>query len=166
MSSQESLRINIFGVGRSGTKAVQLWLAYMLANKYGEVLVNYEPFHHLSKSGGQSEWGKRIHLSLPFLTRQTEYSGNSFPSFCRTLTRHPIVITKFIRATGRINLINAYTKPDLSFLVVRDLYEVLNSVGKLTWNLFDDEKKLAPLASGRTRNLPYGFISSQIGKPI
>jgi len=140
MSNQETFRVNIFGVGRSGTKAVQLWLAYLLAKKHGEVWVNYEPLRYQSKSLGPNHWGWRIHRSLPMLADDNEVNRNSFRSFGNALVSHPVVVSKFIRATGRINLINSVTQPDLSILVVRDLYQVLQSVGRLTWNLFDSEK--------------------------
>lgn len=134
------MRINIFGVGRSGTKAVQLWLSYLVAQKYGDVLVNYEPLRYQSKSLGPNHWGWRIHRSLPLLTAENEIADKSLREFGKALTRHPFVVSKFIRGTGRINLINSLTKPNLSILVVRDLYQVLQSVGRLTWNLFDNEK--------------------------
>lgn len=155
MSDQESFRINIFGVGRSGTKAVQLWLAYLLAKKHGEVLVNYEPLRYQSKSLGPNHWGWRIHRALPLLASENEGQRNVFQPFGKALIRHPVVVSKFIRATGRINLINSVTQPDLSILIIRDLYQVLQSVGRLTWNLFDNEKDYLRLHSQGIDSFPW-----------
>jgi len=164
MRNQETFRINIFGVGRSGTKAVQLWLGYLMAKKYGEVWINYEPLRYQSKSLGPNHWGWRVHRSMPLLAEDNEDNRSTFRSFGTALNRHPVVVSKFIRATGRINVINSVTKPDLSILVVRDLYQVLQSVGRLTWNLFDNEKEWLRLHRQAIEDNPsyeknYGKIS-------
>ena len=38
------MHISIYGVGRSGTKAIQLYLSYLLAQKHGQVWINFEPY--------------------------------------------------------------------------------------------------------------------------
>ena len=38
------MNIVVYGVGRSGTKAIQLYLAYMAAIRSGKVHINYEPY--------------------------------------------------------------------------------------------------------------------------
>jgi hypothetical protein len=152
----ESFRINIYAVGRSGTKAVQLWLAYLLALRHGAVWVNYEPLRYCSRHLEASYYGWRVHTRTPQLLDSPDPPSGEFRAFCRMLAEHPVNVTKFIRATGRINAINAAMKPDLSILIVRDLYEVLESVTRLTWSLVPDEADWARLcAAGRGR---YPFL--------
>lgn len=130
------MRINIFGVGRSGTKAIQLYITYLLAKKYGYVWLNYEPFRYQTrKLGGGFRRGIEIHQNIPLLLdHDINYWNQQFEKFCIDLVaQHEVVVSKFIRGNGRINIINQYTQPDLSFLVVRDLYEILRSSAKANW---------------------------------
>ncbi|PNW52019.1 UNVERIFIED_CONTAM: hypothetical protein BEN50_10650 [Euhalothece sp. KZN 001] len=132
------MKINIFGVGRSGTKAVQLYITYLLAQKYNYVWLNYEPFRYQTrKLGAGFRRGMQLHQNIPlFLENNTnEFNREQeFKRFCDDLiASHEVVVSKFIRGNGRISLINEYTKPDLSFLIVRDLYSILRSSAKANW---------------------------------
>ncbi|MCQ6274871.1 hypothetical protein JMM81_07820 [Bacillus sp. V3B] len=44
-------------------------------------------------------------------------------------------VTKFIRANGRIKAINKIMKPDYTVVIIRNLYDVLNSLSKFKWDL-------------------------------
>ncbi|MBI3160560.1 MAG: hypothetical protein HYZ26_13260 [Chloroflexi bacterium] len=160
MNPTESFRINIYAVGRSGTKAAQLWLAYLLARRYGAVWVNYEPLRYRSRKLEASYYGWRVHTRTPQLLETTDTPSGEFRAFCRMLAEYPVNVTKFIRANGRINAINAVMQPDLSILIVRDLYQVLESVARLTWSLVPDEADWARLcAAGRGR---YPFLDPHL----
>lgn len=130
------MKINIFGVGRSGTKAVQLYITYLLAKKYNYVWLNYEPFRYQTRKLGRGfDRGMHLHENTPlFLDNNSNYFNREFNKFCNDLVdSYEVVVSKFIRGNGRINLINEYTQPNLSFLVVRDLYSILISSAKANW---------------------------------
>jgi hypothetical protein len=46
------------------------------------------------------------------------------------------MVTKFIRGNGRIDAINEIIQPDLTIVVIRDLYEVLISLLKNNWDFW------------------------------
>jgi len=132
------MKVNIYGVGRSGTKAVQVYIAYLLARKFGEVWVNYEPFHWQDrKANSPNHRGRSIHKHTPLLLSDQMGVTDEFARFCEELSQHDVVVTKFIRANGRINLIDQIMKPDLSLVIVRDLYEVLASIAVADWSLVE-----------------------------
>ena len=41
--------ILIYGVGRSGTKAIQLYLSYLIALQEEKMWINYEPYFWLTR---------------------------------------------------------------------------------------------------------------------
>ena len=122
-------KINIYGIGRSGTKAIQLWFAYLLAQKYETVWLNYEPFLFRTRTLGATSYrGQLMHKNVPLFIPNGIQVEPEFQRFCKDLASHQVVVTKFIRANGRINAIDKLMQPDLSLLVVRDLYQVLESI--------------------------------------
>lgn len=121
-------KINIYGIGRSGTKAIQLWFAYLLAQKYETVWLNYEPFLFRTRTLEPTNRGQLMHKTIPLFIPEGIQVEREFQRFCRDLASHKVVVTKFIRANGRINAIDKLMQPDLSLLVVRDLYQVLESI--------------------------------------
>ncbi|TAK13063.1 MAG: hypothetical protein EPO32_06820 [Anaerolineae bacterium] len=152
----EGFRINLYGVGRSGTKAVQTWLAYLLARRHGAVWVNYEPLRYKHRKLAPSHYGWRVHRNTPQLLDTAAAPTGEFAAFCHMLAEHPVNVTKFIRGNGRINAIDAVMKPDLSILIVRDLYEVLESVLRLNWSLVADDvewQRLCAVGRGRVAAL-------------
>lgn len=152
----DGFRINLYGVGRSGTKAVQTWLAYLLARQHGTVWVNYEPLRYKNRKLAPSHYGWRVHRNTPQLLDTAAAPSAEFAKFCRMLAEHPVNVTKFIRGNGRINAINAVMKPDLSIFIVRDLYEVLESVLRLNWSLVADDaewERLCAIGRGRVAAL-------------
>lgn len=130
--------INIYGVGRSGTKAIQLYLAYLLAEKFGQVRLNYEPYFWLTRSGPVNFEGLEYHLEAPQFCREPNAFTAAHRKYLTQLTSSDgiPVITKFIRANGRIPAIEAIMQPDHSILVVRDLYDVLVSLQRMDWDFF------------------------------
>lgn len=152
------MKVNIFGVGRSGTKAVQLYIAYAIAQKEKKVRVNYEPYFLQTTKGPISFEGIKYDLSSDFFLKTQVSLSKKHQQFLKKMVDHKdlSVVTKFIRGNGRINAINEIIKPDLSIVVVRDLYEVLSSVLLMDWNLYD-------IGSGHFR-LSYGIFLDKIIK--
>lgn len=150
-------KINIFGVGRSGTKAVQLWLSYLLIQKFGEVKLVYEPFLYKNRFLETSLAGKLTHKYTPlFLDEDKEYPiPKYFLRFCNHISKSNPLVAKFIRGNGRINTINNLIKPDLSVLIVRDLYEVLSSVALQSWNLVENKFEWERLSNFTEKRYPH-----------
>jgi hypothetical protein len=64
-------KVAIFSVGRSGSKALQLYIGTGLAKEYGTVRVNYEPFMYAEKSLGETcSYGKHLDKNIPKLTKK------------------------------------------------------------------------------------------------
>lgn len=130
------MHISIYGVGRSGTKAIQLYLSYLLAKKHGEVWINYEPYFWLDRKTTTLNYeGFYHHSTSPHLLSDSGKLSPGHLRFLKKLTRpNKTIVTKFIRGNGRINAINEVLKPDYNFIIVRDLYQVLISVLKTNWD--------------------------------
>lgn len=132
------MKINIYGVGRSGTKAIQMYLAYVLAIEHGNVRINYEPYF----------WQNRKIKHRNFLGIHCDTKENFFPNkiddltlfhknFISNLTSENIpTVTKFIRGHGRIAQINYLLDPQHTIIVIRDVKGVLNSLEKTGFDLF------------------------------
>lgn len=130
------MHISIYGVGRSGTKAIQLYLSYLLAQKHGQVWINFEPYFWIDRKTNFVNYeGFYHHSTSPHLLKDASKLSSGHLRFLKKLTnqKHPIV-TKFIRGNGRIDAINQILKPDYNFIIVRDLYQVLISVLKTNWD--------------------------------
>ena len=128
------MRINVFGVGRSGTKAVQLYLALALLQRHERIGLNYEPFlwqNHLIRHF--SVQGIREHERLPLFMTADESSVTESP-FVRQLAFYEHGVTKFIGGNGRIAMIKRLMRPDATTFVIRDIYEVLQSVMQRAWD--------------------------------
>lgn len=130
------MHILIFGVGRSGTKAVQLYLSYLMAKQNGSVRINYEPYFWLNRKTSVINYeGLYHHTSSPNLANTPELFTKRHRHFLQNLSNSsgPIV-TKFIRGNGRIGAIVPLLKPDYTMVIVRDLYQVLTSVLRTNWD--------------------------------
>lgn len=130
------LRINIFGVGRSGTKAIQLYLSYLLAKKEKEVWVNYEPYYWKDRKALNLNYeGIYYHINSPlFIESKSELSVGHRRYLKKLVSHDKSIITKFIRANGRLKAINKIMEPDFTIVVIRDLYQSLESLSKLNWD--------------------------------
>ena len=153
------MKINIFGVGRSGTKAVQVYLTYLLARHTGDpVHVNYEPYFWQSRNGPISYEGLIYHYRDPLFALSPEVFSESHRAYLTSLSRHQSVVTKFIRGNGRIAAIDRLTAPDHTIVIVRDLYSVLESLLDLDWNLYSES---SPFFNSFYRTV-YPSICSQL----
>jgi hypothetical protein len=132
------MKILIYGVGRSGTKAVQLYLSYLIASMEGKVWINYEPFFWLDrKTKAVNFEGFFQNMRSPhFAQHASEFSKGNI-RFLKKLANHQeSSVTKFIRGNGRINAIAEVFQADSTIIIIRDLYEVLLSVMKTEWDFW------------------------------
>lgn len=131
-------KINIYGVGRSGTKAVQVYIAYLFAQQHHSVWLNYEPYYWLSTKGGFSFEGWKYNTTDFQLCAAEDQLSSKHQRFVKKLVSHEgmPVVTKFIRANGRIKQIDDIIQPDYSFVIIRDLYQVLSSLLQMPWDYF------------------------------
>ncbi len=131
------MKINIFGVGRAGTKAIQLYIAYCLARANGRVKVIYEPYVFHSRRGPLNYEGLYYNFNEPqFMEGAGELSRGhrQFLAKLNEASGAPAGVAKFIYGNGRIAAINAVTQPDLTIVIVRDLYESLASLASTFWD--------------------------------
>jgi hypothetical protein len=130
------MHVLIFGVGRSGTKAVQLYLSYLFAQKKGSAWVNYEPYFWLNRKTSIINYeGLYHHASSPHLARNPDRFTRRHRNFLQQLSKHDEdIVTKFIRGNGRIAAIVPMLQPDNTIVIVRDLYQVLTSVLRTNWD--------------------------------
>jgi hypothetical protein len=130
------MNILIFGVGRSGTKAVQLYLSYLLSQKNGSAWINYEPYFWLNRKTVSINYeGLYHHSSSPHIATDPSQLSRRHRNFLQQLSNHKEdVITKFIRGNGRTRAIIPLIQPDHTFVIVRDLYQVLKSVLRTNWD--------------------------------
>lgn len=146
------MKINIYGVGRSGTKAIQLWIAYVLFREKGPVQINYEPFRYKSRTLEFNGLGQAVHRYTPLFLDDRSTTPPFLAKFCQNLARNDNSVTKFIRGNGRIGAINKLMEPDVAVLVIRDLYQVLESILLQPWDLAENPyewKRLYEFASIR-----------------
>lgn len=137
------MKINIFGVGTSGTKAIQLYLTYLLIEKEGMVKVNYEPYYWLNRKTNELNYeGIFHHITSNLILKEgqlTKLHADYLLSLYENDTKKDIsIVTKFIRANGRIEEINKVMKPDLTIVVIRDVYSVLASLSSKPWDLLGE----------------------------
>ncbi len=139
------MRVNIFGVGRSGTKAVQLYIAFLMAEKYGEVHLNYEPYLWKNRNGVLSQEGIKHHVNTPQFVSSTKELSKKHVSYLGNLCPSSIAsVSKFIRGNGRISAINQIINPDFTIIIFRDAYSVLKSVTPLDWDFYSIGSRYAP----------------------
>ncbi|QNF28476.1 hypothetical protein [Metabacillus elymi] len=133
------MKINIFGVGRSGTKAIQLYLSYLLIKKEGKVRINYEPYYWMNRKTQQLNFEGIFHHITSNLSLNEGQLSKQHTNYLNSLiSGNKSVVTKFIRANGRIKAINQIMQPDLTIVVIRDLHGVLNSLSKHGWDLLGE----------------------------
>lgn len=138
------MKINIYGVGRSGTKALQLYLAYMFAKEEGSARINYEPYNYYTRTGPLNFHGIYHHYNSALFADNADQLNPAHRKFIQSLAKNDNIttITKFVHATGRIGAISEIMKPDLNIVVVRDLYPVLSSLARMNWDFLSFGYKL------------------------
>ncbi|MCC7232742.1 MAG: glycosyltransferase family 2 protein [Bacteroidia bacterium] len=133
------VNISIYGVGRSGTKAFQLYTSHVLSLLYGSVRINYEPLFWINRKTREINYeGYFHHTHTPhFITDENYQLSPGIRRYLRKLSEgnHPVV-TKFIRANGRIPAFNKTMAVTHSILVIRNIYEVLGSLGPQVWDFW------------------------------
>ena len=132
------MHILIYGVGRSGTKAIQLYLSYLMALKEGNVWINYEPYFWLTRKTKAVNFEGFYHHThgAHFAQRADEFSKSNIQFWKRLGEHKESIVTKTIRGNGRIGAINEILQPDHCLIIVRDLYEVLLSVMRMEWDFW------------------------------
>ena len=132
------MNIVVYGVGRSGTKAIQLYLAYMAAIRSGKVHINYEPYLWINRKTRLLNYEGYLYNSTSpqFATDANEFSKKHRAYISRLVEGKNEVVTKFIRGNGRIRAINEIIAPDETVIIIRDLYEVLISLLRTEWNFW------------------------------
>ena len=132
------MNIVIYGVGRSGTKAIQLYLAYMAAIKTGKVHINYEPYLWINRKTRLLNYEGYLYNSTSphFAVEANEFTPRHRSYLGRLVEGKREVVTKFIRGNGRIKAINQIIQPDETVIIIRDLYEVLISLMRTEWNFW------------------------------
>ncbi len=141
------MKFNIYGVGRSGTKAVQLYLSYMLAKRNGYVKINYEPFYWRNRFLDISYRGIECNRQLPLFMEKCFKTTLRCRKYLENLNITENSITKFIRGNGRIEFLNSITNPDYTIIVIRDLFQTLSSIEQRNWSflgkglLYDDTER-------------------------
>lgn len=139
------MNILITGTGRSGTKAVQLYLTLALLQKHDQVHLNYEPYLWKTRKGVFSFEGLRHHNSdSMFPKSEGELSGRHRRYFERLSQVEAPVVTKCIRGLGRMPFLRKALQADAWIHVVRDLYAVLESLERQEWNLYEIEPPVFP----------------------
>jgi len=132
------LNLLVTGTGRSGTKAVQLYLALALLQRHPEVHLNYEPYLWKTRKGRFSFEGLRHHISSAcFPVDRNQLSRRHYRYFERMADSANPTITKCIRGLGRMTFLKDVLEADVWIHIVRDLYGVLDSLERQEWNLFE-----------------------------
>lgn len=138
LQTRDGLTVCIHGVGRSGTKIVQLATCLGLARAYGRCDTVYEPFHWAHRGCTvPSAPGIREHRRLPLFLSDTETASvDSRYLRAKMAPRGNVpLVGKFIRGNGRIGLIDRLVAPDRTIVVLRSLPHVLQSVRRCPFDL-------------------------------
>ena len=131
------MNILIFGVGRSGTKAVRIYLAYYMAKYINKCLwLNYEPYYWLSNGIINYEGVYQNVNSKQIMNAEDKLSKRHI-RFIKNMKHSKLpTLTKFIRGNGRIDQICEIHQPEYIIGVIRPLDQVLASLNKFNWDFF------------------------------
>lgn len=135
-------KVSILSVGRSGSKALQLYISTGIAHKFGKVWVSYEPFMYRDKSLTKNPYGRYVDKKTPVVGYEKNDVDKDFEKFVREVSSEHPSTSKFIRAGGRSGKIIRKLNVDMVILIVRDIYEVVESIARRTWNPQVDWSKL------------------------
>ena len=132
------MRITIFGVGRSGTKAIQLYLSYLVAQRENRIWINYEPYFWETRCTDViNNEGYYHHMHSPhFVQSEGEFTKRHVNFLKKLKISEMSSTTTFIRGNGRMDAINQVLQPDHNVVIIRDLYQVLVSVLKTEWDFW------------------------------
>lgn len=136
------MTINIYGTGRSGTKAVQLYvtLGLMAIQEPHRLRLNYEPYLYAQRSlRVHDPVGMHYLVNEPHLANDPAQFSDAHRAYLQQLCYappHESTVTKFIRATGRLSAINAICQPKGNLLIIRHLSHVLESAKRKGFDFF------------------------------
>lgn len=150
-------KVAIFSVGRSGSKALQLYISTGLAREFGGVWVSYEPFMYKGKSLRKNPYGRYLDSRIPKMIKNhlNKRQKKHLDNFAKGINSGHATVAKFIRAGGRSKQVVRRLDVDVVFLLVRDLYGVVESIARRTWNLQEEWRRFCYEAKGE-----YPFIDS------
>lgn len=142
MSNPES-QIIVMGVGRSGTTMLYSALQKILADCVGSLRCNYEPFlwdrdvfdipftevtDEFTRVSSLSVDGMYHHRRLPMFVSKSDVDALSPDPYLRFLhDSDKVVLTKYIRANGRLPLIRSMYPNARIILMLRNPVDSLNS---------------------------------------
>ncbi|MFM8432747.1 MAG: hypothetical protein ACKOA1_08130, partial [Bacteroidota bacterium] len=111
-------------------------MSYLLAQKNGNAWINYEPYFWLNRKTSIINYeGMYHHSSSPHIAENPDKFTKRHRNFLKDLSNHKgDIVTKFIRGNGRINAISQILEPDITLVIIRDLYQVLTSVLRTNWD--------------------------------
>lgn len=126
-------------MGQGDPDAIELYFSYLLAKKYQKVWINNEPYYWLSRYCQYlNNEGIHHHVNSPlfFLDQNLKQKKvGKHENYLKQISNsYNIMITKFIRGNGRINFIDNVMKPDYNIIIIRNLFDVLNSIKKMNWD--------------------------------
>lgn len=133
-----SKTVQIIGVGRSGTKLLQMLVAYIMADQGGNVNFNYEPLlwedYRLKKI---NPTGISVHKSLPLLLKKPYKLSPKQQLFFSQFGNIDGInsVTKFIRMTGRLPVIHDFYHNGNIIFIYRHPVGVVNSILNLGFSL-------------------------------
>ena len=129
------MRINIFGVGRSGTTALLLYFSYLHAKNCKSLWLINEPFHWHTRKGPISMRGQESFLNSGIILNKNESLNLNASRFISDIfSRKENYVCKYVAGSGFSNQINEISSPDYSVTIVRNLYDVLKSISGERWS--------------------------------
>ena len=131
------MKVSIYGVGRSMTKSVALQTILLLSTTNKEIYLNYEPLYWKDRYARHvCNTGIATHQTTPIFL-ENEKADKQLMKFLAKLHNRESehIITKFIRACGRMDEFERHLNSDLIVLCIRDVYSVLSSVFQGKWDL-------------------------------
>lgn len=130
------MKINIFGVGRSGTTALELYLAYWIARLNGQVWLNNEPYTWYGRKGVISYEGQMLFERTGYQFIEKDICTSHYDFLNHLVRDKNHVVTKFVKGSPLIETVNLYTQPDLSIILIREIFSVLKSLSSRNWDFF------------------------------
>ena len=143
------MNINIFGVGRSGTTAILLYISYWLVKQKEEIWINNEPFHWHTRRGPTSYIGQNLFFRSGFILSDDKELNLPLKKFAASLAKNRThVVSKFVAGSGFHNQINELTFANSAVVVVRNVYDVLKSLSGVEWDFFTKHSAKFPRGDG------------------
>lgn len=121
----------ILGVGRSGTTAIYTLIKQIFQNIQTNTKCFYEPFlwekENFSTLDSLFIEGMYHHRKLPLFIHEDNLNLYANNNFLQNILDHDNLVVKFIRANGRVRLINQICPDCKIIFIIRNPLDVLNS---------------------------------------